>query len=457
MNARLTGRSTAYFLICALGLAGAAKGGVPASVFASQGNKIQPVTERSDHFLWRVDLVPLGYPPDKDHYLQWRRGLDEFDTVDFVSENTVVATFVTEEAVPVERRDDADRPRPYRLHAVFLDASTGKVMKTLDWPTDDPNTGIFPRYDGSFLFFSTERIVLYSADWKPVKELPLRQLSAPHSFLSGIAESPSGKVLLIRFHQNRLIGCIRLFTGTLDGSEDECHIPEMFTVSDSETAMINRMFEKPEGTHFGELVVSLPSPIPGSQLCIGARPCASADTKAPPSHGPPGASIYAPGGPVRQLCVDCQMPQFINNDLLVHYNWVGFGVMDHNGEEKFEVVTPIQIQFENEIDPMGRPIRPSANGQRFAVALNFTPPHPTGVLLTGFLPGDLPSAYPSRVDVYDVEKQARIYMLKNRKNQFKQIWGLGLSPSGEKLVIDSGGVIQVYALPPVTQAASASH
>lgn len=164
--------------------------------------------------LWRIDLHPLGYPPDSPD-LQWRRDLDEFDTVDFVSENTVVATFVTHENVPEpQKRDDPNHLRPYRLHAIFLDSATGKVLKTLDWPADDPNIGIFPRYDGSFLLFSTERIVLYSADWKPVKELALPELTAPHSNLSGIAQSPSGKLLMIRFHKEEPTFCIQILTAS---------------------------------------------------------------------------------------------------------------------------------------------------------------------------------------------------------------------------------------------------
>jgi hypothetical protein len=50
----------------------------------------------SDQTLWRVDLHSVGYPTGNSQ-LQWQRGLGSFDTVDFVSNGVVVATFITQE------------------------------------------------------------------------------------------------------------------------------------------------------------------------------------------------------------------------------------------------------------------------------------------------------------------------------------------------------------------------
>ena len=136
----------------------------PANATIAQPAKDKTVQASSDGTDWQVDLHLLGYPAGNPE-LQWRRGLDQFSTVDFVSDRVVVATFVTQEPVAeVQRRDDPNRVRPYRLHAIFLEVATHKILNRLDWPIDNPNAGIFPRYDGSFLFFSTDRIVLYSAD-----------------------------------------------------------------------------------------------------------------------------------------------------------------------------------------------------------------------------------------------------------------------------------------------------
>jgi hypothetical protein len=130
-----------------------------------QGRKVKPVEASSDQHVWRIDLHAMGYAAN-DSRLQLRRGLHEFDTADFVSEGVVAATFMRQEFVPMlQRREDSNRMRPYYLHAVFLDARNGRVWSTLEWTTDDPSAGIFPRYDGSFLFFSTEHLILYSRDW----------------------------------------------------------------------------------------------------------------------------------------------------------------------------------------------------------------------------------------------------------------------------------------------------
>src|SRR5580704_1534831 len=175
---------------------------IPSAAYVSspqgQSTKSKFVHASSDQPVWKVDLHSMGYPPE-NHLLQWQRGLGSFDTVDFLSDGVVAETFITQEpAASLQRRENANRARPYRLHAIFFDAASGIVLKTLEWLGDDLKMGIFPRYDGSFVFFSTEHLVLYSADWNPVKEVALLQLQEPSAELKEIAESPSGKVLDVR-------------------------------------------------------------------------------------------------------------------------------------------------------------------------------------------------------------------------------------------------------------------
>ena len=395
--------------------------------------------------------------------------MDEFDTVDFVSEGVVAASFITQEpAPPLEHRDDPNRAPLYRLHAVFLDATSGNVLKTLDWPLDNPNAGIFPRYDGSFLFLSTERIVLYSPDWTPAKELPLPQLQQPHSYLAGIAESPSGKLLVVRFHQGSAIRCIRIPTDSLEGTEEPCEIPEQFTISDGAMAESELGRDRTENNDFGPLVqYNLPIP------------------KESPNPDPKKVLIRETGKPVRALCdialleknqgkrraeelvpgnMHCPggFPQFISNEMVVIYGGSDLLLLDLAGALKFEKdFAPRGGPHPDMIDNMGRPVRASANGRRFALALN--DPINEGVVRPGRTtiipePGDPPAAFPDRVEVYDLSNSRWIYVLENEPasvnwlsgKQFPQIWGLGLSPSGEKLTIDSGGVIQTYALPPAS-------
>jgi hypothetical protein len=86
----------------------------------------------SDQFVWRVGLHSLGYPAD-DPLLQRRRGLHDFDTLDFVSETVEGATLPTQEPSHELRRRDTPNTPPYTLHAVFLDVASGKELKTLEW------------------------------------------------------------------------------------------------------------------------------------------------------------------------------------------------------------------------------------------------------------------------------------------------------------------------------------
>ena len=198
--------------------------------------KIYATQALSDQPLWRVDLHTMGFPAG-NRALQWQRGLGSFNTVDFLSDDVVAATFITDEpAAGLEKRDDPNHRRPYRLHAIFLDAADGSVLKTFEWTGDDLKIGIFSRYDGSFLFFSTEHIVLYSADWKPVKEIPLPPLQLPESSLKEIAESPSGQILEVRIrHKNSLL-CLRVLTDALDAAPDTCSTLLGFSVSDDGVA-----------------------------------------------------------------------------------------------------------------------------------------------------------------------------------------------------------------------------
>jgi hypothetical protein len=446
-------------LTCALSLAIAPYHGISSGSPSAQHRKVKLTEASSDHPAWRIDLHAMGYPAN-DSRLQLRRGLHEFDTVDFVSEGVVAATFMTQEFVPVlQRRENSNRMRPYHLHAVFLDAANGRLLNTLEWPTDDPSAGIFPRYDGSFLFFSTEHIILYSPDWRIVKELSLPGLKVPHSYLAGIAQSPSGNILEIHSVQNGLSRCSRILTATLDGFEDSCDLADMFTISDKEIAM-----HEGTGGRTEDIIIG-----PGFHAISGsAGPAGPTIRSAGASLGNEASVrkifIRAPGAPARTLCdtswvAGCSMPQFLSDDRIVVYGPFAVEVLDGKGASgggRIDFETKLDGSADM-IDTMGRPVRPSANGKRFAVVINATRWHSGDVVHLTMSPGDMPGPGPNHVDVYDAESSQWIYRLANKNEQLKEIWGLGLSPSGEKLVIDSGGVIQMYRLPPAAEITDSKH
>jgi hypothetical protein len=441
--------------------------------------KIVATQAMSDQPLWRVDLHTMGFPTGNSP-LQWQRGLGSFDTVDFVSDGVVAATFVTQEpAAGLQRRNELNRARPYRLHAIFMDAATGAVLKTLEWPGDDLKMGIFPRYDGSFVFFSTEHLVLYSPDWKPVKEVALLALQQPNSTLKEIAESPSGKIIEVRILNGNSLMCLRIQTDTLTAERDICSTFLGFSVSDDELASADGVDAFNLSGENREL-----------------HPEVHKFTRARPGQKGPSAKVVltAERGDRKGLLCDsdsvmsCALPTFISNDMVVVHNQALLGLFDISGipnheKAKFE----FQRAFGKASRPgsrpspefdwiscVGRPIRPSSNGQRFAVAVN-APVHPDDHrTLEALFPEFLPAPMPDYVDIFDILANQQtppvdlhcikpqgpcdwwIFRLNNTDKQFKQIWGLGLSPNGERLVVDSGGVIQTYKLPPLTGRAIAA-
>jgi hypothetical protein len=434
----------------------------------------------SDQTLWRVDLHSVGYPTGNSQ-LQWQRGLGSFDTVDFVSNGVVVATFITQEpAAALQRRNDPNRARPYRLHAIFLDAATGTVLKTLDWLGDDLKMGIFPRYDGSFVLFSTDHLVLYSADWKPVKEVAILQLQEPNAILKEIAESPSGKVIEVRIRRDTSLLCLRIQTDTLTAVRDMCSALLGFSVSDDELAMSDarQAFNLSGENREGHPQVNFHGgPQPHNQA-----PFAKIEVTAEREDR---RGILCDSDSV----VSCAVPAFINNDMIVVHNNSSLGLFDISGIANHEKAklefqryfgrTPAPGPAPNPeydwVAGVGRPVRAAANGQRFVVALNAPVAPEDQSAANALFPELLPAAFPDHVDVFDLPSglQSRlpelqcqkpdgpcdwwIYRIINTKKQFKQIWGLGLSPNGEKLVIDSGGVIQTYTLPPETASAEPKH
>jgi hypothetical protein len=380
----------------------------------SQQAKIKLVHATSDRSLWRVNLKSQGYPANSDE-LQRRRGFANFDTISFVGDNILAATFITREKIPdLQRRGDPNHVRPYRLHALFLDALTGKTLHTIEWPIDDPNAGIFPRHDGGFLLVTTEKIASYSADWTYLKEIPFSDLHSMTATLSGIAESPNANFLVVQFITGNSSMCSRIHTDTLEYTPANCGVLEVFTASDYK--------------------IVEPEKLPG----------ASEQRENIPSHA------YAQRGSVARagetICNPCAgIPQFINDDTMAVYSPENIKVVDVEGKVTF---TQNFIPRERWIDALGRPVRASADGQRFAIVTNRSPfarnARSGGIHIAT---GDIPAEMPLDIEVFDLSAAQWIYTLRINAEQLHQVWGLALSPSAKKLAIDSGGTIQIYTLP----------
>jgi hypothetical protein len=420
------------FFICAITL-------FLAATCVAQKPKIKVVNASSDHPLWRVDLQSLGYPPNNPD-LQRSRNFANFDTISFVAENIVAATFITREFVPdLQRRDDPNHLLPYRLHAIFFDATTGKVVHALDWPTETPSAGIFPRAAGGFVLLTSDRIVSYSDSWAQIKALPYSELTSPGTSVDGIAESPTNKSVVIQFLRGNTALCLIVRTDSLESSPTPCGTLDVFTASDNGIVAPEKL---PGAGPFRE-----GGRMQGAYVQYGVTmPDAPAGTP---------VQVLSPdqASTIRTECNACVgMAQFINNDTMAIYAPTYVSLVDRTGKVGFTQHFYLEYKW---IDEFGRPVRASADGQRFAIASNMPPDlvNKQHVLGLHMSTGDIPAEFPLDIEVYDLPAAQWIYTLQINADHFQKLWGFALSPSGQKLALDSGGVIYAFALPPSTTTA----
>jgi hypothetical protein len=162
----------------------------PLSIFASSnGQAISPE--------WRIDLRPaIRSSPVRPIATRQESVGRPTSSLWFTNNDTVVATFVVheEEGKPqVSRRDKLDNSMPLRLKAVFLDARTGKISATHDWPTDSRMARIVSVHDGKLVTLAKNELTLYSPDLAPIKSITLPAAS----FGWSARPSPSGKNILL--------------------------------------------------------------------------------------------------------------------------------------------------------------------------------------------------------------------------------------------------------------------
>jgi hypothetical protein len=145
---------------------------------------------------WRTDLRPaVRSSPVRPIVTRQESVGRPWSSLWFVNNNTIVATFVVHEEggkSQVSRRDSLDSTLPLRLRAMFLDASTGKITTTRDWPTDSRMARVVAVHDGKLVTLGKNELTLYSSDLTPIKSITL----PAGSFEWSAHTSPSGKSIL---------------------------------------------------------------------------------------------------------------------------------------------------------------------------------------------------------------------------------------------------------------------
>jgi hypothetical protein len=147
---------------------------------------------------WRADLraavgsAPLGLVVGRgrETHAQPRTSLW------FLPNNRIVATFVIREGkTALSSRNSSDTNLPLRLRAIFIDASSGKVTSTQDWPSTSRFAGIVASNGGKFVAQMGTSLTLYSSDVKELTKLSLPPL--PQEFWGWHAfPSPTSKSIL---------------------------------------------------------------------------------------------------------------------------------------------------------------------------------------------------------------------------------------------------------------------
>jgi hypothetical protein len=125
---------------------------------------------------WRTDLRTI----DKDAPVRMLTGRREYAhlpemRLHFTDNSTLAVSFV---AHPEDRQTLAERGRsdsklPMRLQAIFLDAQSGKVLATPNWPTPVRDARIVAARDGKFVTIVEKEVTLYGPDLAVLKTLTL--------------------------------------------------------------------------------------------------------------------------------------------------------------------------------------------------------------------------------------------------------------------------------------------
>lgn len=144
---------------------------------------------------WSVNArAAIGGPP-----VDVVRGGKPETSLWFIDENTIVISFVTDRKAAgdpkLSRRGFPDETQPWELHAIFIDAASGKVRTTTKWPVQSKSSSIVATYEGKLVILTGNKLVLYSTSLKQLRELTLPPSELRYSTDVG-SVSPTGQTIL---------------------------------------------------------------------------------------------------------------------------------------------------------------------------------------------------------------------------------------------------------------------
>jgi hypothetical protein len=340
-----------------------------------------------------------GFAPKQE---QWGLNLSP-NPLCFSENKVLIATFITREDVTtLARRDQPSEHLPLKLHGIFLDADAGKVRATKEWSITRPRGGAIAAGDGRFAILAPELVALYSPSLELVKDFKLS--SEQQSHLWNFYPSPTGKSILVEYHNPE--SSFQWIEGSSLQPQPTWNdsLPGV-SISDKELAFFRSPYIKSKGSATHEVLI---------------RPR---------------------DGPERVVCRvlvgqgdSCGSPEFVSNDVLALSMPHGLSLVPKTGGDAL-----LKANFRDD-EWLGRPLHPSADGKRFAVAIWA---HKGGSAFFDISSHNVLK----RIVVYDLQSRQAVYTLDGKKQRISDVSGLALSPDGSLMAILTDGVVAVYRVP----------
>jgi hypothetical protein len=369
---------------------------------------------------WRTDLRPdVRSSPVRPIVTRQESVGRPWSSLWFVNNNTIVATFVVHEEggkAQVSRRDNLDSTLPLRLRAMFLDASTGKITASRDWPTDSRMARIVAVHGGKLVTLGKNELTLYSPDLTPIKSISL-----PVGSFGWIAHtSPSGKSLLF-------------------SSADFREGPWIWVETDSLT-ILNSWEDSPSG------LLTISDKNVGTSTCWWGGECKSWKV-----NGNGGAACVESGPKceskiqIRELSTGWktigdgekyQHPQFVNDEMIFLPGKDNGKLIGIDGKV---ILDEPRLYRSWGCGDTG--VVPAANGHRFLIP---------NCLWKGAVASLDIGSHPvlKQVFVYDIGSHVQSKSLDVKGPKIQNDMQFAISPDGTKLVILNDEFVEMFKLPP---------
>jgi hypothetical protein len=360
----------------------------------------EPVTAK-----WRVDIhAAIGGTPLP---VVWGR-IQEYKgrprtSLWFTDNNTIVATFVTREGKgnpKVSRRDASDESLPLRLRAVFLDAATGKITNTTDWPSQSRYAAIVATRDGKFVAQTGDELTLYGSAFGALKKL---KLPAQEKYDWQAYPSATGKNILFLSTKFHFLST-ELRSGTW-----------LWVETDS-----LQILHSWEDTQSGDVTIS-----DGKIAMVACKWISSCEPKVEIKSLSTGWATIAQSD--RRL-----VPHFVGEEMLF-LTGNATSMIRTDGKIVFAEDGPSRVCF-------GASAFVSLDGQRLVVPTCRLEGQVAALDIGGH--GVLKT-----ILVYDVSLHAKSHTLEVKGQKIKDEMQFAMSPDGSKLAVLSNEFVQVFQLP----------